>query len=66
MKVRVLIKQTEHYYGTIDLTEERFLQYQKRLGDKSKEMGVISVMLMKGLDRTEEWDVEVFQNLSGE
>ena len=65
MTVRVEIKQTTLYCGEVDITKERFLKFQKTLEDEDKEMQVISVMLMKGLHKTEEWSIDEFLNLSG-
>lgn len=58
MKVTVELKEVGIYSGVVEMTEEKFKWYKTL-----KDMHLISSILMKGLEHSEEWSIECFEEL---
>jgi len=61
MKVRVEMRQTIFYSGEIEIPREKYEEYKEM-----EEEGLINVMVLKGLDKEEDWQIVKFSSLSGE
>ena len=56
MKIKVQIKNEIIFFGIITIPEERFEEYKLL-----KNMDIISKMLMRGLSKSDSWDLECFE-----